>query len=170
MWKSHQSSLESHIQFIVNFLRNTRMLPYIIFSLFSFFKKYFKVQKFRTSGHVRELGLYKRNAWSRGAKEYKVRYLRNTKNPQFDKTNRCKRNTKFAFVFLIKFDMRKISFLYFFDNTPPGAKLGLCRRTIFSKLSTSDHNLFQIFLRESKFFFEHQITVTVTKIQSLSGY
>ena len=42
-------------------------------------------------------------------------------------------------------------------NTPPGAKLGLCRRTIYSKLSTSDHNLFQIFLRESKFFFEHQI-------------
>ena len=45
-------------------------------------------------------------------------------------------------------------------NTPPSAKLGLCRRTIYSKLSTSDHNLFQIFLRESKFFFEHQISVT----------
>ena len=43
------------------------------------------------------------------------------------------------------------------NNTPPGAKLGLCRRTIYSKLSTSGHNLFQIFLRESKFFFEHQI-------------
>jgi len=46
------------------------------------------------------------------------------------------------------------------DNTPPSAKLGLCRRTIYSKLSTSDHNLFQIFLRESKFFFEHQIFLT----------
>ena len=41
-------------------------------------------------------------------------------------------------------------FHMFEHNTPPGAKLGLCRRTIYSKLSTSDHNLFQIFLRESK--------------------
>ena len=34
--------------------------------------------------------------------------------------------------------------VYLKSNTPPGAKLGLCRRTIYSKLSTSDHNLGQI--------------------------
>ena len=52
-------------------------------------------------------------------------------------------------------------------NTPPGAKLGICRRTIYSKLSTSDHNLFQIFLRESKFFFEHQIFLSLSLSLSL---
>ena len=57
---------------------------------------------------------------------------------------------------------------YFYCNTPPGAKLGLCRRTIYSKLSTLDHNLFQIFLRESKFFFEHQIFLSVTVTVSVS--
>ena len=59
---------------------------------------------------------------------------------------------------------RRTGWFDIIPNTPPGAKLGLCRRTIYSKLSASDHNLFQIFLRESKFFFEHQIFL------SLSGY
>ena len=54
----------------------------------------------------------------------------------------------------LSFWNKKICSFYFSNNTPPGAKLGLCRRTIYSKLSTSDHNLFQIFLWESKFFFE----------------
>ena len=52
-------------------------------------------------------------------------------------------------------------------NTPPGAKLGVCRRTIYSKLSTSDHNLFQIFLRESKFFFEHQIFLSLSHCRGI---
>ena len=66
---------------------------------------------------------------------------------------------------------------YFDINTPPGAKLGLCRSTIYSKFLIA-HQIFhwrplwrplwsqinskfffehQIFLWASKFFFEHQI-------------
>merc|ERR1712051_899743 len=58
-------------------------------------------------------------------------------------------------------------FVYTGFNTPPGAKLGLCRRTIYSKLSTSDHNLFQIILRESKFFFEHQIFLSLSHCRGI---
>ena len=52
-------------------------------------------------------------------------------------------------------------------NTPPGAKLGVCRRTIYSKWSTADHNLFQIFLQESKFFFEHQIFLSLSHCRGI---
>ena len=46
------------------------------------------------------------------------------------------------------------------SNTPPGAKLGLCRSTIYSKFIFEHPNFslsIQIFLWASKFFFEHQI-------------
>ena len=66
--------------------------------------------------------------------------------------------------YLKNFSTDKFLSVQYPSNTPPSAKLGLCLRTIYSKLSTSDHNLFQIFLPESKFFFEHQIFL------SLSGY
>ena len=73
------------------------------------------------------------------------------------------------FISVAKWHLEKLAFgTYTYKiNTPPGAKLGLCRRTIYSKLSTSDHNLFQIFLREYKFFFEHQISVTANHCRGI---